>query len=331
MALDLSMLDVAPSAATWRTPTAPLEAFDEDPGNLRFEEEEAGEFEALVAELGARGMLQPLVVRRMPSGRLLIRFGFRRFRAARCAGLAAVPYVVTEDERQFDDYAQVAENARRRDLQPLELATFIARKLTQGESKKAVAARLRMDASAVTHLLALVDDPPPMLLELYHSRRCRSPQYLYELRKLYGRQPQLVQRALADGGEFDRRALAALAAGVHAVVLDDGGGAAPAAANGSAAPAASLTAAAGPPSGEAPIRRPGLFALYDGREVLLVLQRRPSAAGRIWVRCDGEDVELSFDELRLCRLVDLAGSRLRGERMANVRAAVLSVEEARTC
>ncbi|OEZ54875.1 ParB/RepB/Spo0J family partition protein [Duganella sp. HH105] len=330
MALDLSMLDVAPSAATWRTPTAPLEAFDEDPCNLRFEEEEAGEFEALVAELRARGMLQPLVVRRMPSGRLLIRFGFRRFRAARCAGLAAVPYVVTEDERQFDDYAQVAENARRRDLQPLELATFIARKLAQGERKKEVAARLRLDASAVTHLLALVDDPPPMLLELYHSRRCRSPQYLYELRKLYGRQPQLVRRALADGGEVDRLALATLAAGVQAAV-DDGGDLAPAAANGSAAPAASLTAAAGPASGEAPIRRPGLFAVHDGREVLLVLQRRPSAVGRIWVRCDGEDMELSFDELRLCRLEDLAGSRLRGERMANVRPAVLSVEEARTC
>lgn len=41
-------------------------------------------------------------------------------------GLADAPYVVTDDERQFDDYAQVAENEQRAPLQPLELAAFIA-------------------------------------------------------------------------------------------------------------------------------------------------------------------------------------------------------------
>ncbi|NVD69575.1 ParB/RepB/Spo0J family partition protein [Duganella sp. BJB1802] len=308
MALDLSMLDAVepPPSARWLAPTAALDRFDEDPDAPRFEEEEAGEFEALVAEVGARGILQPLVVRCMPSGRLLIRFGLRRFRAARRAGLAVAPYVVTEDERQFDDYAQVAENARRKDLQPLELAAFIARKLALGERKKAVAARLCLDPSALTHLLALVDDAPPMLLELYHSRRCRSPQYLYELRNMYVKRPRLVERALADGGVVDRQALAGLRAQMEGAMPAAGAGGVVAVDGGSVPDGAVLPAASSRAAKPGAIRRPGLFASYQGEEVLLVLRRRPSAEGRVWVRRNGEDLELPFDVLRLVRLDDLA-------------------------
>ncbi len=177
-----------------------------------------------------------------------------------------------------------------------------------------MAARLHLDASAVTHLLALADDPPPLLLELYHSRRCRSPQYLYQLRKLYARQPQLVQRELTAVGEVDRRMLAALSAGVEAALaVDNDGGAA--AAQDAPRPEASLPASASAAGKEAPIRRPGLFAMYDGREVLLVLQRRPSAAGRVWVRRDAEDVELQLEELQLVRLEDLGATRRRDVRV----------------
>ena len=78
----------------------------------------------------------------------------------------------------------MAENEQRHALQPLELATFITKKLAAGETKRAVAAKLHLDPSAVTQLLALTGDVPATILELYHSRRCRPPLYLYELRKI---------------------------------------------------------------------------------------------------------------------------------------------------
>ena len=110
--------------------------------------------------------------------------------------LAELPYFITEDQRQFDDYAQVSENERRKNLQPLELATFIAKKLKAGEKKKTIAAKLKLDPSLITNLLSLID-APPFLLELYHNRKCRTPKYLYELRRLHERNPEIIARRCA--------------------------------------------------------------------------------------------------------------------------------------
>lgn len=215
MALDLSALDddfraEMGAGASGTVARAPLHMFEEDPRNPRFEQNTEA-FDALVADVRERGILQPVVVRRAVDGKLRIRFGARRYRAAVHLALVDVPYVVTEDERQFDDYAQVSENERRAPLQPLEMATFVARKLSEGEKKKTVAARLRMDPSALTHLLALVGDVPPFVLELYHSHKCRTPQYLYELRRLCKGHEHLVAQRCAKAADIDRRLIVALA------------------------------------------------------------------------------------------------------------------------
>lgn len=217
MGLDLSALDAtlfakpeSQPALAALPPRAPLALFEEDPDNPRFEHDAAA-FEALVVDIGRHGILQPIVVRQLENGKLRIRFGACRFRAAVRLGLADAPYVTTEDERQLDDYAQVSENARRAPLQPLELATFIAKKLALGEKKRMVAERLQMDPSALTHLLALVGDAPAWLLELYHANRCRTPQYLYALRRLDRDHPDLVAARCAQATEVDKHFLDALA------------------------------------------------------------------------------------------------------------------------
>lgn len=214
MALDLSALDavvaVPASPPLQRAPTAPPSAFVEDPGQPRTEFVEDAMFQALVESVRRQGILQPLIVRRLPSGQLQIRFGARRLRAAIAAELAQIPYLETDDVRQFDDYAQVEENQRRLDLQPLDLAQFIARKLAAGEKKKQVAARLHLDPSAVTHLLALAYEPPALLLELYYSRRCRAPHLLYALRRLMHDHEFAVSQALQDGDVVDRQRVDAL-------------------------------------------------------------------------------------------------------------------------
>ena len=308
MALDLSLLDggaSVPVAVSGLALLAPLAAFEEDPDNPRFEDE-GPEFEQFVGDVRRRGILQPVVVRRMATGMLRLRFGRRRYRAACRLALPTLPYVVTEDTRQFDDYAQVAENEQRKPLQPLELATFIARKLAQGESKKTVAAQLAMDASALTHLLALVQEPPPPLLELYHSRRCRSPQYLYQLAKLYRREPVLVEQALVTAPAIDHPFLAAL----HTRVRHAGAGPAS-----DVAPEAARQPPAAVDVTSDCLRHPALHGLYQGRRLTVQLHRRPTAAGRLWVCFDGgqEQAEVPIAQVRLTGL-DEGMKQARGER-----------------
>jgi ParB family chromosome partitioning protein len=312
MGLDLSALESPPpaDAARWVAPVAALSAFEEDPDNPRFEDED-GDFDVFVADVRRRGILQPVVVRLMPSGRLRLRFGHRRYRAACVLALAGLSYVVTEDPRQFDDYAQVAENQKHKTLQPLELGAFVLRKLAQGEKKKEVAARLDLDASAITHLLALADEPPPVLLELYHSRRCRTPQYLYELRKLLEVQPDLVAARAASAELIDRAWLARVAAEVRGRqqhVSTQNKSLPEAQSVGQLAQKQPSTL-----SGLERLHQPVLLGSLDGKPLRLLLEYKPRTAGMIWACLDGalEPVEIALSKVQLTFLEEGRQARLR--------------------
>jgi ParB family chromosome partitioning protein len=321
MALDLSALDdldfLKPIKAPGHAERAPLSSFEEDPDNPRFESMPA-EFAALVENVRKHGILQPIVVRRLDNGRLRIRFGARRFRAAVQLALAEAPYVVTEDARQFDDYAQVAENERRTALQPLELATFIAKKLAKGESKSSVAAKLGIHPSAVTHLQCLTSDPPPFVLELYHSGACRSPQYLYRLAKLWRADAKRVEDACAAAGEVGLHLIESLEGirsdgmGREAVVRQGASADAPAISEVNLTPlhgadraprgksSSSASATSKPSSTNAKrVREPQLFGKVDGRDIELVLSRLPSCAEKIIVRFVNEIIETEIEVSRI--------------------------------
>jgi ParB family chromosome partitioning protein len=330
MALDLSALDEAWDRDRGQGPDtaarAPLSMFDEDPDNPRFEDN-PDDFARLVADINERGILQPIIVLRLDSGRLRVRFGARRLRAARQLGLADAPYIVTEDARQFDDYSQVAENAHRAALEPLELATFVAKKVAQGESQASVAAKLGMHRSALTHLLCLAGDVPPFLLELYHARKCRSALYLYRIRRLWDLRPLQVEEACRTASEIDASMILGLETPLvrespgtkhkgatstrseqnSAVLKPDGH-----ADDGSKAPAG--TSASRPSKARrrkgAPVNsvlaRPQLFGVFGGKEVQVELGRRPSREGMVWLRycVGGAESEVRIQDVVLSRLVD---------------------------
>jgi ParB family chromosome partitioning protein len=333
VALNLSMLDdVSLDFRDAGMPArAPLAAFEEDPDNPRFEKSPE-EFDRFLADVRARGILQPVVVRRLENGRLRICFGARRYRAAVELGLSDIPYVITEDQRQLDGYAQVSENQQRSQLQPLELATFIEKKVKEGESRRAVASSLGIDPSAVTHLLALVGEPPAFLMELYHSRLCRSPWILYRLRLMWGTEPSLIEDACARASEFNGALLEALEDRVApdrgALTGDDGdvvaGGKPTTAvmnyALGTAVPGEAPAGIADVPSAKAPRRKttvrrrspnpellwPQMFGICEGREVLL-LPDLASREGQMFVRFVSsgmsEQEEVAVDSIRLTRLL----------------------------
>ncbi len=79
--------------------------------------------EQLASSIREHGILQPIIVRSIPSGNYQIIAGERRWRAAKIAGLSEVPVVIRDDisEEQAMQFALI-ENLQRENLNPIEEA-----------------------------------------------------------------------------------------------------------------------------------------------------------------------------------------------------------------
>lgn len=110
----------------------------------------------LADSINKHGIIQPLTVRKLNSGRYQIIAGERRWRAARQAGLSELPCIIIEVDDISATEIALIENLQREDLNPIEEAegfqTLIeVYKLTQeeaasrvGKSRPAVANALRL-------------------------------------------------------------------------------------------------------------------------------------------------------------------------------------------
>lgn len=203
--LDQPGLFDARSGPTGEPLIVPIDRLDEDPRNPRTEFPPHA-IDELAQDIAQRGVLQPIVVSAADdNGRYRIRFGGKRWRAAKQAGLVEVPVILAT--RAHDSYDQVAENLKRNGLSPLELATFIRGQVDAGESNAAIAKRLVIDQTTVAHHLALLD-LPPVLDAALKAGRCKSPRTLYELSKLHADQPERVAELVAGGQPITRDAVA---------------------------------------------------------------------------------------------------------------------------
>jgi ParB family chromosome partitioning protein len=120
----------------------------------RFDAEPLGE---LAESIRLHGVLQPLLVRRLADGYELIA-GERRWRAARLAGLTAVPAVVRNDAGNDQQLVLgLIENLQRADLDPIEEARGL-RRLTEefGLTHEEVAQRIGKHRVSVTQSLRLL-------------------------------------------------------------------------------------------------------------------------------------------------------------------------------
>jgi ParB family chromosome partitioning protein len=120
----------------------------------RFDAEPLGE---LAESIRLHGVLQPILVRRLIDGYELIA-GERRWRAARLAGLTAVPAVVRGDAGNDEQLVLgLIENLQRMDLDPIEEARGL-RRLTEefGLTHEEVAQRIGKHRVSVTHSLRLL-------------------------------------------------------------------------------------------------------------------------------------------------------------------------------
>ena len=117
-----------------------------------------------------KGILEPLIVRRIEQGYELI-VGERRWRAAQRAGLKEVPVLVKEAEGREALELSLIENLQRENLNPIEEAEAFKRlteefNVSQGE----LATRLGKDRTTITNALRLLKLPLEVRNQLLQNR-----------------------------------------------------------------------------------------------------------------------------------------------------------------
>lgn len=117
--------------------------------------------EELAQSIKEHGLLEPIVVRRVPGqDRLEIIAGERRWRASQKAGLREVLVVVKDVTPKAAFELALIENVQREDLNPVELAEALDRLTREhGYTQEALATRLGKDRTTVTNALRLLRLP----------------------------------------------------------------------------------------------------------------------------------------------------------------------------
>ena len=114
-----------------------------------------------------QGIMQPLLVRSVASGKYEIIAGERRFRAASMAGLKEVPVLIKEANDQATAAMALIENMQREDLNALEEASGLARLIEEfGYTHDKAAQAVGKSRSAVSNLLRLMQLAKPVQLML---------------------------------------------------------------------------------------------------------------------------------------------------------------------
>ena len=126
-----------------------------------FSEESLSE---LADSIRLHGVIQPLLVRRLPSGSYQLVAGERRWRASRMAGLTEVPVVIRDlDDVEAMEIALI-ENLQRQDLNPIEEAMGYRQLMDKySMTQEQVAQRVGKSRPAVANALRLLGLCPQVL------------------------------------------------------------------------------------------------------------------------------------------------------------------------
>jgi ParB family transcriptional regulator, chromosome partitioning protein len=183
------------------SPHQPRRSFDEEP------------LLALAQSIKLRGVLQPVLVRPLPSGRYELIAGERRWRAAQTAELETIPALV----RHHDDSASLEmaliENMAREDLNPVEEARACAALVEElGLTREEVGLRVGRSRVAVSNLIRLLDLPDHALALIERGELSEGHGRALLLAGDHGERKSLARSAAAAGWsvrELESRARAA--------------------------------------------------------------------------------------------------------------------------
>jgi ParB family transcriptional regulator, chromosome partitioning protein len=188
-----------------------------DQPRTRFDSETISE---LAHSIETAGVVQPLIVRPLASGRYELVAGERRWRAAREAGLSEVPAVIRDEGESERLQTALIENMAREDLNPVDEARACATLVDDlGLTKEELARRVGRSRVAVSNLIRLLDLPEPAL-DLLRSKQLSEGHGRAILQARGADARRRLARGAASGGwsvrETERRAkLASKAAGAR--------------------------------------------------------------------------------------------------------------------
>jgi ParB family transcriptional regulator, chromosome partitioning protein len=158
-----AILSVAPRDELQELRPIPVEMIDPSPHQPR-QSFDKDSLLALAGSIRARGILQPVLVRPLPSGRYELVAGERRWRAAQLAELDAIPAVVRRHDDAESLEVALIENMAREDLNPVDESRACAALVEElGFTHEEVGLRVGRSRVAVSNLIRLLDLPDEAL------------------------------------------------------------------------------------------------------------------------------------------------------------------------
>ncbi len=155
---------------------------------------------SLAGSLGERGVLQPVLVRPKAGGKYELIAGERRWRAARIAGLEAIPALVHErDDAEALELALI-ENMAREDLNPIEEARACAALVEElALTREQVGRRVGRSRVAVSNLIRLLDLPDEVIELLARGALSEGHGRALLLAEDHDARRSLAREAVAEG------------------------------------------------------------------------------------------------------------------------------------
>jgi len=222
--------------AAAQPPTLPIIQIVPSRTNRRVVEDDA--LHDMAATMKLYGVLQPLLLRRLPAERLQDTFedaatrhatheiiaGERRYRAAQIAGLRAVPYLERDADNMQAQLMQLIENLHRIDLNPLDEALGVQRLVEDhGMNADTASEALRKSRTHVFESLRLLTLCPEAITGLKAGTLTRSVALLVAQRPTQAIQAEYTQRVLTggpDNGPMSYRSALDLARRSYMLKLD---------------------------------------------------------------------------------------------------------------
>jgi ParB family chromosome partitioning protein len=119
----------------------------------------------LTASIKEKGILQPIVARRLNEREFEIIAGERRWRSAQAAGLHEVPVILKKVSEQDSLELAIIENIQRENFNPMEEAEAYEHLMAEYSlTQQQVADKLGKDRSTVANLVRLLSLPPELKL-----------------------------------------------------------------------------------------------------------------------------------------------------------------------
>ena len=145
-----------PSADILRIPVDLIEPNPYQP-RMNFNQEALDE---LADSIRTLGLIQPITVRKIASGRYQIISGERRFRACRLAGMDMIPAYIRDTNDQGMLEMAIVENIQRENLDPIEVAMSYQRLIEECNlTQEQMAFRVGKKRASVTNFLRLLKLP----------------------------------------------------------------------------------------------------------------------------------------------------------------------------